>query len=592
MSGADRRREPMETPEETPDPFAARVAALVGAARGQLPEPTTARREVIPALSAAVGGVPDGMAGAVLAGVNPAYGLYAAMIGPFVGGLLAGSQLMRVTCTSASALAAGQAIAPYAADQRDGALFLLVALIGLIQLAAGLLRLGRFTRFVSHSVMVGFLTGVAVLIVLGQLGALTGYAAPGDNKVAQVIDLARNLREIDLRSTATGALALGLMLALPRTRLRLFAALLALVIPSALLLALGWDGVAVVRDVGAIPRGLPALHLPSLDFLSLDLLTVAVAIAAVILVQGAGVAQGVRNPDGSAGDASRDFVAQGGANLAVGLCRGVPVGGSVNQTAFAVLAGARTRWTAVLSGLWMAAMLVVAPGLLEYVAMPALAALLIVAGVAIIRPDELQSIWRVGWESRIAIVTTFLATLFLPVQAAVGLGAALSALFYLNASATDIALVEVVERPDGRLAERRPPAQLPSDAVTLLDVYGSLFYAGARTLEARLPSPRGATRPAVVLRLRGRAAVGATLIDVLARYAADLEAAGGRLYLSGVVVGVLAQLGRTGKLRADGPVQAYPATEVIGESSRLALADARAWLARAGEAPEQPAGDR
>jgi SulP family sulfate permease len=585
MSEPDERRGPPEPADPTPDPFAARVSAAIGAARGQLPAPATARREVIPALSAAVGGVPDGMAGAVLAGVNPAYGLYAAMIGPFVGGLLASSQLMRVTSTSASAVAAGQAIAGYSPETRDGALFLLVVLIGLLQLAAGLLRLGRFTRFVSHSVMVGFLTGIAVLIVLGQIGNLTGYAAPGNNKVAQALNLVRDIQEIDPRTTAIGVLALLLMLVLPRTRLRLFAALIALVIPSALLLLLGWDGAQVVRDVGEIPRGLPTPALPDLSLLSLDLLSLAFAIAAVILVQGAGVAQGVRNPDGAPADASRDFLAQGAANVAVGLCRGVPVGGSVNQTAFSVLAGARTRWTAILSGVWMVAILVVAPGLLEYIAMPALAALLIVAGVAIIKPAELLSIWRVGWESRIAIATTFLATLFLPVQAAVGIGAALSALFYLNASATDVALVEIYERPDGRLAERKPPAQLPSDAVTVLDVYGNLFYAGARTLESRLPSPRGATRPAVVLRLRGRTAIGATLIDVLARYAGDLAAAGGRLYLSGVDEGVFAQLVRTGKLRVDGPVQVYPATEVVGESSRLALADAHAWLARAEAEP-------
>jgi SulP family sulfate permease len=585
MSEPDGRRGPPEPADPTPDPFAARVAALVGAARVQLPGPATVRREVVPALSAAVGGVPDGMAGAVLAGVNPAYGLYAAMIGPLVGGLLAGSQLMRVTSTSASALAAGEAIAPYGPDQRDGALFLLVALIGLVQLAAGLLRLGRFTRFVSHSVMVGFLTGIAVLIVLGQIGNFTGYAAPGPGRFMQAINTVRDLASVDLRSVAVGALALLLMIVLPRTPLRLFAALIALIIPSALLLLLGWDGVAVVRDVGEIPRGLPTPRLPDLGLLSLDLLTLVFAIAAVILVQGAGVAQSVRNPDGTAGDASRDFVAQGGANIAVGLCQGVPVGGSVNQTAFSLLAGARTRWTAIFSGLWMAGLLVVAPGLLEYIAMPALAALLIVAGIAIIKPEELRSIWRTGAQSRIAIATTFLATLFLPVQAAVGIGAALSALFYLNAAATDVALVELYERPDGRLAERAPPRQLPSDAVTVLDVYGSLFYAGARTLESRLPSPRGATRPAVVMRLRGRTAIGATLIDVLARYAADLEAAGGRLYLSGVDEGVFAQLVRTGKVRVDGPVQVYPATDVVGESSRLALADARAWLERARAEP-------
>ena len=118
--------------------------------------------------------------------------------------------------------------------EREQALFLLVVLIGALQIAAGLLRLGSLTRFVSHSVMVGFLTGIAVLIVLGQLGTFVGYQAPGANKVVQAINLLLNIRQVDPPSLATGVLALLLAATLPRTRLGAFGVLVALAVPSAL----------------------------------------------------------------------------------------------------------------------------------------------------------------------------------------------------------------------------------------------------------------------------------------------------------------------------------------------------------------------
>jgi sulfate permease, SulP family len=221
--------------------------------------------------------------------------------------------------------------------------------------------------------------------------------------------------------------------------------------------------------------------------------------------------------------------------------------------------------------------------------MPALGALLIFASVSTIKPREARSIWQTGWPSRLALVTTFLSTLSLPIQAAVGIGVALSALLYLNESSTDVSIVELVERPDGRIEEREPPKELPANSVTVLDVYGHLFYAGARTLERLLPRPpqQGQDRrpqhsapqhPAVILRLRGRSTVGATLVDVLSNYAGGLKDVGGRLYLTGISEKARDQMVRTGKLSLSGPVQIYEATPIVGESTREAYADAQTWL--------------
>jgi SulP family sulfate permease len=272
------------------------------------------------------------------------------------------------------------------------------------------------------------------------------------------------------------------------------------------------------------------------------------------------------------------MLAQGAANVASGLFRGLPVGGSLSATALGVIGGAQTRWASVLAGVWMAVLVVGVPGLVSYVAMPALGALLILAGSGSIKPRSLRAVWYTGWPSRLAAVTTFLCTLFLPIQAAVGIGVVLAALLYVNESSVDISVVEIVERSDGRLEERVPEQRLRGNAITVLDVYGHLFYAGARTLEQRLPRP-SEQNPVVVLRLRGRTSLGATLVDVLANYADELKAAGGRLYLSGIDHRAREQAARTGKLDFSGPVRLYEATPVIGQSTRAALADAEGWLA-------------
>src|SRR5690606_27918389 len=184
-----------------------------------------------------------------------------------------------------------------------------------------------------------------------------------------------------------------------------------------------------------------------------------------ILVQASGVSQSVPNPDGSRRSMSRDFIGQGMANLASGLMRGLPVGGSLSTTALSMVSGARTRWAGIFAGMWMAVIVLAFPTLVGYVTMPALGAVLIYASARAIKPAEAVSIWQTGWHSRLAIVTTFLATLLLPIQVAVGLGVVLSALLYLNEASTDVSVVELVKQPDGSVQERQAPRQLPSNKV-------------------------------------------------------------------------------------------------------------------------------
>ena len=552
------------------------LAAAVRWLRSVRPERAHLRADLIAGLPGAISSVPDGMAAAVLAGVNPVQGLYASFAGPVAGGLSASTRMMVITTTSAAALAAGSALQNVPAAQRPAAVSLLVVITGLVLVAAGLARLGRYTRFVSYSVMIGFLTGVAVNIVCGQVSDLTGAPAHGAFPLAKAVDVVAHPGAIDLASLLAGLGALAIMVVLARTRLAMVSALLALVVPTLVVVLAGLSQVTRVGDQGDLPGGIPLPHLPDVRLVSFSLITGALAIAAIVVVQGAGVAEAAPNPGGARSNPNQDIIAQGVGNLASGFWRGIAVGGSVGQTALNVTAGGRTRWAAICSGVWLLVILALFSWLVAKIVVPALAAILIFAAVSSLKPREVATIMRTGRIAQVVVVTTFAATLLLPVAAAVGIGVALSLLLQLNQEALDLTVVQLVPRDDGRFESREPPAVLAGSQVTILDVYGSLLYAGARTLQVHLPDPGEAQAPVVVLRLRGRTSLGATFAKVTADYAGRLAACGGRLYLSGLDPSLAAQLRRTG--RVDGPVRTFEATPVIGESTWAAYLDAEAWL--------------
>jgi SulP family sulfate permease len=589
--------------EETPvadalaefdQPGMSELREAVASVEREIPQPGHVGKDALAGLNDAVSSVPDGMASGILAGVNPIYGLYACMVGPIVGGIFSSTRLMVVTTTSAAALGAGQALVDVPDEQRADALFMMVLFIGAFQILFGLLKLGRLTQFVSYSVMTGFIIGIAVLTVLTQLPSATGYEPEGSNRISQTFDILMHPGELHLTSLGLAALAVALAVFLPRTKLGNFGILVAIAAPSLIVVLFGLGSVQEVEDVGEIPGGAPLPVLPALSDISLEVVTAAPAVAVIILVQGAGVSQTVPNPDGSRRSMSRDFIGQGAANVASGLFRGLPVGASLGTTALSVVSGARTRWAAIFAGIWVGVIVVVFPDVIARVAMPTLAALLIVASASTIKPAEAHSLWNTGWPSRIASMTTFLTTLLLPIEVAVGTGVALSAALYVYESANDITLVQLVERPDGRIEERTPAEELQSDRVTVLDVYGHLFFAGARSLERRLPRPDEAERPAVILRLRGQTDFGATLIEVLMNYSEKVEAVGGRLLLTGVRPRAHREVVRSAKIDLAGPVRIYDATSIRGQSTRRAIADAEGWLVKRGKgAPrDEPKAER
>jgi SulP family sulfate permease len=303
-------------------------------------------------------------------------------------------------------------------------------------------------------------------------------------------------------------------------------------------------------------------------------------VAAIVLVQGAGVADAAPNLDKSRSRTDQDISAQGFGNVASGLFGGQPVGGSVGQTALNVAAGGRTRWAGIWAGIWMLVILVALSGLVGEVAMPTLAAVLIYAGVGSLKPHEVMTVLRTGRTAQIAFVTTFAATLFLPVAAAVGIGVALSLVLQLNQESIDLKVVRLIPDEQGRFTEGPAPKELLDDDIVVLDVYGSLFYAGSRTLQLRLPDPKSAQRAAVILRLRGRTTLGSTFFAVIGDYARRLDAAQGRLFLSGLDDAVADRWERDDLPQRAGSIRLYRATPLVGGSTYNAFLGAKSRLVR------------
>jgi SulP family sulfate permease len=301
-------------------------------------------------------------------------------------------------------------------------------------------------------------------------------------------------------------------------------------------------------------------------------------VAVIGLVQGAGVSQGTPNPNGQYPNVSRDFVGQGAANIATSLVGGIPAGGSVSGTVLIMGAGAKSRWGNIFVGLFVALILFLAGPLVERVPMPALAALLIVAGFQGLRVEQAVIAWKTGRISKLVMLVTFLATLIFPLQFAVLLGVALSILLNTIRQGNKVVVTQWVLQAQGFPLEQPPPKRLPSHQLTLLHVYGSLFFAAAKNIEEMLPAVGDATRAVVAINLRGISEIGSTYMTVLQRYSQALQGRQGKLMLVGVDPLVRDQLAKTGMLAVIGDENVFMATPQIGEALNQAVAAANAWI--------------
>lgn len=546
--------------------------------------PKTLKDDGVAGLLLGVESIPDGLAQGLVAGVNPIYGLYGYLYGMVGAAFFTSSLYMTVQATGAMSLVVADTGAVHVGEDSDRALFTLAIMTGIVMIAAGLLKLGFVLRFVSNAVMVGFMTAVGINIILGQLENFTGYESDASNRVTRTIDTLLSPFQLDWYTVAIGCITIALILILERTKLGALGMVVAIIIGSALVPLLSWN-VLQLNDITEIPSGLPVPALPLLSAVP-DLIIPAIALAFVGLVQGAGISASVANPDGEYPDASKDFFGQGMGNVVSGIFRGMPVGGSASATALITEGGMRTNMAKIIAGLVMAVTIIFFATAVGYIAMPALAALLIIVGFRSIKPADIVSVWKTGTVQRAVMMITLVLTIVMPLQYAVLVGVAISMVLYIIRSSSAVKVKQRIIK-DGDFKEVDPPDEVGQNQVLLLQPYGGIFFASAAAFEDLLPDVTSETdNSVVILRLRGYDDLGSTFMDLLERYSEALSMAESRLILMSIRPRVMDQMVVTGLADVVGTDNLYPGDDWVGREMREAMADAETWVDENRTAPD------
>ncbi len=537
----------------------------------------TLKDDAVAGLVLGVESVPDGLAGGLLAGVNPVFGLYAYMVGTFTGGLFTSSSFMAVQATGAMAIVVADVGAVHSAEDPTRALFTLSVLTGVVMLAAGLLKAGSILRFVSNAVMVGFINAVGINIILGQLDNFTGYESAGANRVLRAFDSVLNLGKASWPTITVGIATIVLIVLLERTKLGALGMVVAIVAGSAIAPLLGWD-VAILNDIAEIPRSLPVPMMPQFGLIPV-LVIPALSLAFIGLVQGAGISANFPNPDGTYPEASQDFVGQGAANVAAGIFQGMPVGGSMSASSLVKNAGAKSRLALLIAGVVMAIVILLFGSAVGYIAMPALAGLLMTVGYRTVKPADIKAVWKTGRIQAMVMSVTFVLTMVIALQYAVLIGVGISMILFIIKQSNQIVIKRWLVNEDGDLREVDAPVDVPPGEVVLLQPYGSLFFASAPVFEEQLPNIADDTHNSVVvLRLRGRTDLGSTFMDVLLRYAEALRDHDSKLILVSADENIHEQLAVGRVTSVVGSQNIYTSDEWVGRTFKQAYRDASEWV--------------
>jgi SulP family sulfate permease len=551
-------------------------------ARSLKPDSKALKSDVVAGFATGLFSIPEGMAYAQLAGVNPLYGLYSGIVATIAGSLSTGTLLMISTLTSAIALSTASVLqtANIQDSQMPAALFTVTFLVGATMLIMGLLRLGSLVSFVSNAVMTGFVAGASVLIVIGEMGDFSGYAPSGSNKLMEMVDWLRNIGQWDLMTTAVAVSSLILMLVFKRFRkTEKMAAIFTLLIMTVAVNLLQLS-VPLVGSIASIPRGLPTPTLPAFSLIP-KLALGSLSVALVALVQGAGISTAYPNPDGSRAGASRDFIGQGIGNLLGSFFQSMGTGGSLSRTGICVEAGSKSRWGGIFAGLWLSLILLLLGSLAELVPLSVIAGMLFVIGGELIgaRLPNARLVFASSGGSTAAGLLTFVSALFIPLQYTIFLGAGLSLLLYIGVSASKARLFKFVRGKDGYWQEQDLPATFPSSQATVVAYEGAKFFAEVPSIMGKMPSLEGVTNAAIIWRLRDLESVHSTFLKQLSLFAQSVQKGGNRFMLEGVEPQVMTTLEKTGSLDVIGRDNVFPERPGLGAALDAAWEEAQKWLA-------------
>ncbi|HBY98386.1 MAG TPA: sulfate transporter [Chloroflexi bacterium] len=443
------------------------------------------RPDLVAGITVAVISLPQAIAYALVAGLPPQMGLYAAIVAPIVAALWGSSRQLQTTPTTALSLlvfASLSATAPPGTPQIVVAAGLLAVLAGIVQVAMGLARLGVLVNFVSDAVIVGFAAGAGVQIATSELRHLFGLSFPSGTLIETIGNLVAHLPQTNLPTLALGLGTLLLMVLLQRLKPELPAMVISLVVASAVLVVLGLSH-AGVKVIGRLPSSLPPVaRLPLFNLnLIADLAPGALAIAALALIQAIAIARSLAAQTGERLESNQEFVGQGLANIACGFLSGYPTGGSLSCSAINYEAGAQTALASVFSGLFtLVGMLTLAP-LGVFLPRAALSGVLIVVGLSMIKQRQMMHILRSSPGDGLIMVVTFVGTLFLRIDFAVLAGISMSLGYYILKTSAPRVLPVVPDDNFRHLAHQ--PRKPGCPQLAIFDVLGDLYFGAVNHVE-------------------------------------------------------------------------------------------------------------
>ncbi len=389
--------------------------ALRGYRPGDLPH------DLAGGLAVAAVTVPVSVANAQLAGLPPEHGLYASILPLVIYAWLGTSRQLIVGTSAATAVLIASAIGTLAAgdpSQHLAIAMMLTLLVGVMCLAASLLRLGAIADVLSRPIIVGFMNGVALSIVLSQLGPLFGIRLTADGFFPRSLEFLMGLPRMHLPTLAVGLSALGALLAVGRFAPRVPGPLVAMLVASVVLavFALQPAGVGVI---GVVPAGLPALSMPLVPLHQMPLLLAEAAGLTLLSFSNTMLAaRSFAERNRYDVDPDRELAALGATNVVAALSQGFTVTGSGLRMTVAEAAGARTQLAGLVAAAALVLVLLLFTGLLQYVPSVALSAILIGAGLSLLNWDDLRAIHRIEpQEFWLAMVATAGVLVFGPIQA-------------------------------------------------------------------------------------------------------------------------------------------------------------------------------
>ena len=527
--------------------------------------------------------VPEALAYATIAGVSPVVGLYAAPGALIVYAALGSSRHLVTGPMAATAALSAATVGDLAAAQSDAFVQLTVALalcIGVAALIAGVLRLGFLASFISEPVLKGFIVGLALVIIVGQLPKLFGIDGSDGDFFEKLWGFLSGLGGTDGLTLAIGAGSLALVLGLRRVAPVVPGSLVAVMLGIALVELFGLEqhGLDIV---GNIEAGLPSLGLP--DASASDYGSLAAGAIGVMLVgfaESLGAAKNYAARDHYEIDANRELLGLGGANLAAGLSSGMVVNGSLSKTAVNASAGARTQLSGLVVALMTVVTLLFLTGLFESLPEATLAAVVVAALIELVDIPSLVELYRVysrrlgrayGVAARpdfIAAVAALLGVLVFDTLPGLFIGIGVSILLLLyRASRPRIAVLGRVPGGTQFADVEQHPENEEQEGVKVLRVESGLFFANADAVRARIKQHANASDVrVVVLDAETVPVIDVTAARMLRDLEEDMRRAGARLLIAGDI-GQVRDVLRTTGARGD-LIDVHPTVDAALQAAR------------------------